>query len=241
MAGSCFFQKNFVRGLPADVPTAAIATPSAGRSVRYIVGGARRTLLATVNLGCIAIHVMNCRVSSQSHPDWVAFDLDPSSGEFSDAARSGRVLRQLLDDFGLRSYPKTSGGRGLHVFVPLRPGADQDTVRAFARCVASTIEARCPELVTVAMSKRSRDGRVFVDWLRNAFGQTIVAPFSVRCRPRAPVSTPLDWDEVRPKLDPSRYNMRTIERRLAQVDPWNDFWRHRQALPRLPHGDSHGS
>jgi bifunctional non-homologous end joining protein LigD len=234
MVGSCFFQKNFARGLPAEVPTAPIAAPSVGRIVRYVVGGSKRTLLAMVNLGCIAIHVMNCRLASPPYPDWLAFDLDPGSGEFADAAKVGRLLHQVLDDIGLRSYPKTSGGRGLHVFVPLRPVADQNAVRAFARCVASTLEARCPELATVAMSKRSRTGRVFVDWLRNAFGQTIVAPYSVRRRPRAPVSTPLDWDEVQPRLDPSRYNIRTIERRLAQVDPWRDFWRHRQALPQLP-------
>ena len=97
---------------------------------------------------------------------------------------------------------------------------------------------RAPTLVTVAMSKGKRHGRVFADALRNAFGQTIVAPYSLRRRPRAPVSTPLDWEEVDPKLDPARYNLRTIERRLASHDPWMDFWTQRQRLPEWPRSRS---
>jgi bifunctional non-homologous end joining protein LigD len=234
MRGQCFFQKNFLDGLPAGVPTAAIAAETAGRMVHYVIGGSRKTLLALVNLGCIAMHVMNCRLRSLEQPDWLAFDLDPGSGRFADAARTGRLLREILDDFGLRSYPKTSGGRGLHVLVPLRQGPTQDAVRAFAMEVGHAMAERAPTLVTVAMSKGKRHGRVFADALRNAFGQTIVAPYSVRRRPGAPVSTPLDWEEVDPRLDPARYNIRTIERRLATRDPWADFWKQRQRLPEWP-------
>ena len=132
MRGQCFFQKNFLDGLPAGVPTAAIAAETAGRMVHYVIGGSRKTLLALVNLGCIAVHVMNFRLRSLERPDWLAFDLDPGSGRFADAARAGRLLREILDDLGLSSYPKTSGGRGLHVLVPLRQGASQDAVREFA-------------------------------------------------------------------------------------------------------------
>ncbi len=184
-----------------------------------------------VNLGCIAIHVMNCRKDALARPDWVAFDLDPSSGQFSDAARAGLLLREVLDEAGLRSYPKTSGSRGLHVFVPLRRGPTQEDVRAFAASVGRVLAEKAPRLVTVEMSKAKRRGRVFADALRNAFGQTIVAPYSVRRRPKAPVSTPLDWSEVDPKLDPSVYNLRTFEARLAGPNPWTDFWKKRQRLP----------
>jgi bifunctional non-homologous end joining protein LigD len=93
--------------------------------------------------------------------------------------------------------------------------------------------ARAPRLVTVEMPKRARRGRVFADSLRNAFGQTIVAPYALRRRPRAPISTPLDWDEVDPKLDTTTYNLKSIERRLAAADPWQDFWKRRQRLPRV--------
>src|SRR5258707_1934447 len=153
-------------------------------------------MLAMVTLGCIAVHVMNCRKEALARPDWLAFDLDPGSGKFSDAAKAGKTLSGLLDSLGLVSYPKTSGSRGLHVFVPLRPGPTQDEVRAFAAAIGETLAAKMPQLVTVEMSKAKRRRRVFADALRNAFGQTIVAPYSVRRRPKAPVSTPLDWSEV---------------------------------------------
>jgi bifunctional non-homologous end joining protein LigD len=230
LRGDCFFQKNFTDGLPAGVPTKAIAAESAGRSVHYVIGGATKTLLALVNLGCIAVHVMNCRTGSLGRPDWLAFDLDPGSGAFADAARAGHLLRKVLDERRIRSYPKTSGGRGLHVLVPLRRGPTQEAVRAFAQDVGRAMAERAPRLVTVAMSKTQRRGRVFADALRNAFGQTIVAPYSVRRRPKAPVSTPLDWDEVDARLDPVRFNLRTIERRIARADPWAEFWTRRQGL-----------
>jgi len=231
MKGECFYQKNFATELPSGVPTQAISAESTGEPVHYVVGGTRKTLLALVNLGCIAIHVMNCQVGNLDHPDWLAFDLDPASGGFAEAAKAGKILEKMLNEHGLRSYPKTSGGKGLHVLVPLRRGPTQERVREFARAVSREMARRSPSLVTVKMSKSSRRGRVFSDWLRNAFGQTIAAPYSVRRRPHAPISTPLDWDEVDPKLDPAKFNLLTIERRLKGKNPWADFWRRRQALP----------
>ncbi len=170
---------------------------------------------------------------SLERPDWLAFDLDPESGAFADAAQVGRLLRGILDERGIQCYPKTSGGRGLHVLVPLRPGPTQDAVRAFALAIGRVMAERAPRLVTTEMSRARRRGRVFVDTLRNAFGQTIVAPYSVRRRPKAPISTPLAWDEVHGKLDPADYNLRTFDRRVAGADPWADFWAHRQSLPDL--------
>jgi bifunctional non-homologous end joining protein LigD len=231
MKGQCFYQKNFGAELPPGVPTRAIAAESTGESVHYVIGGARKTLLTFVNLGCIAVHVMNCTVGDLDHPDWLAFDLDPASGGFAEAAKAGKILEKVLDEHRLRSFPKTSGGKGLHVMVPLRRGPTQEQVREFARAVSREMARRSPSLVTVQMAKSKRRGRVFADWLRNAFGQTIAAPYSVRRRPHAPVSTPLDWDEVDPKLDPAKFNLLTFERRLKGKDPWADFWRHRQALP----------
>jgi len=231
MNGPCFFQKNFDKGLPAGVPTVPIPSESTRKMVHYVLGGSRKALLAMVNLGCIAVHVMNCRKDALARPDWLAFDLDPGSGKFSDAAKAGAVLRGVLDELGMRSYPKTSGSRGLHVFVPLRRGPTQDEVRAFAAAVGEVLARKAPNLVTVEMSKAKRRGRVFADALRNAFGQTIVSPYSVRRRPLAPVSTPLDWSEVDPKLDPSMFNVRNFDRRLAGANPWADFWKRRQPLP----------
>jgi bifunctional non-homologous end joining protein LigD len=231
ITGNCFFEKNFGKDLPASVPTCAVPAGNTGKIVHYVVGGAKETLLMLVNLGCVAIHIMNCEVGSLDRPDWLAFDLDPSSGQFSDAAKAASVLRKLLEELKLRSFPKTTGGRGLHVLIPLRPGPNQEQVRLVAHDFSREMARRSPTIITVQMRKAERQNRVFTDWLRNAYGQTIVAPYSVRCRQGAPVSTPLHWDEVRPQLDPSQFNIRTIPRRLEAIDPWADIWQHRQALP----------
>src|SRR5262245_32846960 len=135
LRGQCFFQKQAPADLPPSVPTIRIPAPTARRDIDYIVGGARKTLLALVNLGCIAMHVMNSRTDGLDTPDWLAFDLDPSDG-FDSAARAALLLRAALSDHGLESFVKTSGGRGLHVFVPLRRGATQDQVRAYAARIA---------------------------------------------------------------------------------------------------------
>lgn len=232
MLGDCFFQKNFARGLPPGTPTFPIKAAH-GKLVHYAVGGSPRTVLALVNLGSIAIHVMNARTGSRDRPDWLAFDLDPASGGFADAAKAAGVLRVVLEGLGLRSYPKTSGGRGVHVFVPLKLGASQEEVRAFAVGVGEILRREAPDLVTTQFSKAERGGRVYADAMRNASVQTVVPPYVVRRRPRAPVSTPLHWDEVVPGLDPADYNVRTFERRLADGDPWSRFWRDRQTIPDL--------
>jgi len=229
--GVRFFEKNFVKGLPQGVLTVAVPAESAGKTVHYIVGSSEKALLALVNFGCLAIHIMNCQAGSRDEPDWLAFDLDPSSGSFADAAKAALLLRELLEQLKLRSFPKTTGGRGLHVLVPLRGGLDQERVRAFAQSVGQELARLAPGTITVEMHKANRQDRVFADWLRNAYGQTIVAPYSVRCREGAPVSTPLDWDEVTPELNPAEFNLRTMTRRLEGKDPWADFWRHRQGLP----------
>lgn len=228
---SCFYQKQAPKNLPSDVPTIRIPAPSAGRDIDYIVGGSRKTLLTLVNLGCIAMHAMNSRIDQLDRPDWLAFDLDPSDG-FDSAARVALLLRARLEDHGLEGFVKTSGGRGLHVFVPLRRGATQEAVRTYAVRIAQELAVQNPKLVTTEVRKARRRAPVYVDVMRNADGQTIVPPFSVRWRPHAPVSMPLDWDEVRPRLNPAMFNLRTAERRIAARSPWASFFGHRQTLPR---------
>jgi bifunctional non-homologous end joining protein LigD len=228
----CFYQKQAPDNLPEEVSTVRIAAPTAGRDVDYIVGGTRKTLLTLVNLGCIAMHVMNSRIDQLERPDWLAFDLDPADG-FASAARAAVLLRMRLEDHGLESFVKTSGGRGLHVFVPLRRGATQDQVRAYAAAIADELAAQNPRLVTTESRKVKRRAPVYLDVMRNASGQTIVPPFSVRWRPHAPVSVPLDWDEVNPRLDPAIFNIRTAERRISAKAPWSKFFGHRQTLPRI--------
>ena len=228
MGGDCFYQKEIPKGMPEGTPTKRIEHDSG--AVNYVVGGRRETQLALANLGCIAIHVWNSRAGAPRKPDWVCFDLDPDSGKFADAARAGLRVKEALDSLKLTSFPKTSGSRGLHVFVPLRVGPDTDEVKQFAVRLGTLLAAAYPTELTVEGRISERRGRVYLDAFRNGFGQTVTAPYCVRRRPKAPVSTPLDWSEVKPSLDPARFNLTTFDKRLAGADPWKDFFRHRQAL-----------
>lgn len=228
LRGQCFYQKEKPKGLPPDTPTQRIEHTK--RATNYVVGGKRETQLALANLGCIPVHVWGSRASQPRKPDWVCFDLDPSSGKFADAARAALRVKAALDALGLVSFPKTSGARGVHVLVPIRIGPDADEVRDFAQTLGDLLAAEYPDELTMEFAIAARRGRVYLDPARNAFAQTVVSPYSVRRLPKAPVSTPLAWAEVKPSLDPSTFNMATMAKRLEKPDPWKDFFRRRQAL-----------
>jgi bifunctional non-homologous end joining protein LigD len=231
MRGSCFYQKEAPTSLPPGTPTKNIAhVGKSAKSTNYVVGGALATQLALANLGCIAVHVSGSRASSLRKPDWVCLDLDPQSGKFSDAARAGLQLKEVLDVLKLESFPKTSGSRGLHIFIPIDLGPDVDEVLSFAEVLASRVASQHPKELTIEHSIAARGQRVYVDPYRNGFGQTVVAPYSVRRRPKAPYSTPLAWSEVRPDLDPSDFNIGNFRERLKVPDPWQDFFKKRQSL-----------
>ncbi len=137
----------------------------------------------------------------------MVFDLDPTSGKFADAAKAGLVVKKELDELGLASFPKTSGSRGLHVFVPLRLGPTYDAVLPFAKEICERLAAEHPKELTVEQRIDARGPRVYLDPFRNAFGATVVAPYSVRRREKAPFSMPLNWSDVKPSLDPSAFNL----------------------------------
>jgi bifunctional non-homologous end joining protein LigD len=156
--------------------------------------------------------------------------MDPQSGKFSDAARAGLRLKEVLDALKLESFPKTSGSRGLHVFIPIKPDSDVDEVLSFAESLVARLAAQFPKDLTVEHSISARQQRVYLDPYRNGFGQTVVAPYSVRRRPKAPFSTPLSWSEVTPALDPSEFNLGNYAKRMSAADPWEDFFRNREPL-----------
>ena len=229
--GECFFQKQLPKGMPPGTPTKRIAhEANSNEFTDYVVGGSLITQLALANLGCIAVHVMASRASSPRQPDWVCFDLDPESGRFADAACAGLHVKAALDALKLVSFAKTSGSRGLHVLVPIRTGPDADEVLAFAEAFVARVAATHPDELTVEHSVAARRGRVYLDPFRNGFGQTVVAPYSVRRREKAPISTPLDWSEVKPTLIPSDFNIGNFHKRLERSDPWENFLRTRQTL-----------
>jgi bifunctional non-homologous end joining protein LigD len=228
MRGDCFYQKAAPKGLPAGTRTHRIHHQN--RDVEYVVGGLKETQLALVNLGCIPVHVWASRADHPQQPDWMVFDLDPTSGKFGDAAKAALAIKDALDELGLTSFPKTSGSRGLHVFVPLRVGPAYEDVLPFARQISERVAAEHPDHFTVEQRIEARGQRVYLDAFRNAFGATVVAPYSVRRRAKASFSMPLDWSEVKPSLDPSAFNLGNYERVLARPDPWKDFFRSRQSL-----------
>ncbi len=228
LLGKCFFQKEKPESMPDDTPTKRIVHENGVRN--YVVGGKLETQLALANLGCIAVHVWGARAPNPRQPDWVCFDLDPDSGKFADAARAGIKVKAALDALRLTSFAKTSGKKGLHVFVPIRVGPDADEVRWFADTLGTKLAAAYPNELTMEGSIAKRRGRVYLDPFRNGFAQTVCAPFCVRRHPRAPVSTPLYWPEVKPTLDPGDFNIATFAKRLEKPDPWADFFRTRQDL-----------
>lgn len=229
MRGSCFYQKQAPKGLPAGTPTKLIHHEK--KDVNYVLGGALETQIALVNLGCIPVHVWGSRSSKPQQPDWMVFDLDPGPGGFADAAKAGLLVKAELDALGLISFPKTSGSRGLHVFVPLKTGPDFDEVRGFASSLCGRLAAEHPDTLTVEARIQARKDRVYLDSFRNGFGATVVAPYSVRRREQAPFSMPLSWKEVKPGLSPAAFNLGNYKKRLAGADPWEGFFESRQRLP----------
>jgi bifunctional non-homologous end joining protein LigD len=229
--GQCFYQKEKPEGMPTNTPTKRIANVSGKRkSTNYVLGGSIATQMALVNLGCIPVHVTGSRGRTFPKPDWICFDLDPASGKFSDAAEAGGLLNELLDQLGLQSFPKTSGSRGLHVFVPIRIGPTADDVLKFAEKTVALLAAAHPRLLTTAHSIAERGKRVYLDPFRNGSVQTVVSPYSVRRKPGAPVSTPLAWREVERSLDPADFNLGNFGSRRRGSDPWEHFFASRQNL-----------
>ncbi len=225
-----FVQKDFDGNLPAWMSWAEVAKE--GGTVVHALAERQEALAWLANQDCITMHTWLSRQGSLDRPDRMVLDLDPPGDDFGLVRATARSLADLLDRLGLASYLKTTGSRGLHVVVPLDADADFDTVRAFARDVASLVIANDPAHLTVEARKDKRGDRLYLDVMRNAYAQTAVAPYSVRPRAGAPVATPLEWDELGNRgLRPDRFTIRDIGPRLAERgDPWADMRRHARSL-----------
>jgi len=231
MLGQCFYQKEMPGSMPPGTPTKKIQNESgARRKTNYVVGGALSTQLALTNLGCIAVHVTGSRAKTFPKPDWACIDLDPGSGKFSDAAIAGLLVKESLDALEVISFPKTSGSRGLHIFIPIRVGPTAGEVLKFMQQFLARLAASHPKTLTVEHAIAARGNRVYLDAFRNGAVQTVVSPFSVRRKPHAPVSTPLMWSEVKPSLAPASFNLGNFRTRLEKKDPWGGFFKTSQSL-----------
>lgn len=228
--GKSFFQKDAPDYFPDWIERKTLRKENG--SVTYVIANNAATLVYLADQGCITPHIGLSRVDQIDAPDRLIFDLDPSGDDFAKVQSAARRLKALLDELELDAFVQTTGSRGLHVVVPLDRSAHFDEVRSFARMLAEHLAERHPDELTVEQRKRARGSRVFLDYLRNAYGQTAVAPYAVRAIAGAPVATPLTWPEaLADGLSPRRYTIENIFRRLGQKDdPWIEIGRRGKSI-----------
>ncbi len=203
-------------------------------SVTHLVVDSVDALRWLGQMSVLTTHMWSSRAESLEEPDWILFDLDPAKGKgIEQAVEAAEVMRRLLDTLELPGVPKTSGKRGIHVFVPLAAGYSHEQAADFACSIAAAVCAKVPGM-TVERSLSQRRGRLYLDCMQNGYGKTVVAPYSPRAIDGAPVSAPLKWSEITKKLDPLKYNLRTMPDRLAKVgDLFADVFKNRAKLPQL--------
>ncbi len=228
---SCFFQKHFDSSVPESVDTVEI--PEKSGKGTYGVVASVAGLVSLAQWGAVEIHSWGSRADHDDFPRQLVFDLDPGKGvRWTTVLEGARRLREILEHLGLTSFVKTTGGKGLHVCVPLARSADWDGAREFCRRVAMHLQKEDPAKFIAKATKSERRGKVFVDYLRNSRGATVVVPYSLRARPGLPVSVPLDWEELDADLRSDHWNIGNIEDRLPEnhPDPWVAFTKSRQKL-----------
>ncbi|MCP3164908.1 DNA ligase D [Myxococcus qinghaiensis] len=224
------FFRHELSGTPSWVPTLRVRHVE--KSLRHVNVNGEEPLLWLANQSALTLHMWLSHAPKLSQPDFLAMDLDPGKGGWSDVVTVALALRELLEEQGLESYPKTSGKRGLHVLIPLAPGHTYAKVQAHANALAQALEERLGDLATTVRGIEARKGRLYLDAGQNARGKTVVAPYSLRAREGAPFSAPLKWSEVTRRLDPARINLRTLKKRLDAVgDLFAPAMKNPQRLP----------
>jgi DNA ligase D len=218
--GSSFFQKRVPESRPDWLQTTIVSTPN-GTTSQALVAADLAHVIWAVNLACLGFHVWPNKADDPGHADELRIDLDPTPGVTFDMVREAAdEVRILLQDLGMLGLPKTTGNRGIHVYVRLQPHWDSYQVRSAAVALARELERRRPDLMTAAWWKEERGRRVFIDFNQNAPHKTVFGAWSVRARPGAQVSTPFGWDELA-SIEPDQLTMRNVPGRVAQLgDPW---------------------
>jgi bifunctional non-homologous end joining protein LigD len=235
ISGERFFQKSSGRYFPEWIRTATVSKERGRGRITHVLANEPATLVYLANQAAITMHVTLSRIARIHFPDQMILDFDPSTKGFARVRRGALRARELLDELALPSFVKTTGSRGLHVIVPLDGKSDFDEVRAFDRAVADHLARDDPRNMTVETSKAKRGDRVFVDWLRNGYAQTAVAPYSVRARRGAPVAMPVEWEEIEHgRVKPDGFRMSDAVSALSEKrDPWKG-WRRRARSLREP-------
>jgi bifunctional non-homologous end joining protein LigD len=218
--GKSFFQKDFDH-TPDWVKTVKIGSESQGE-IDYLVCQDEAGLLYMANLGSIELHPWNSNLESLDNPDYLVIDLDPDDRPFAEVIQTAQVVREVTKEIDLPTFPKTSGQRGMHIYLPLKAKYTYAQARQFAQLLSQLIQRRLPELTSLERRPKNRQGKIYLDYLQNRRGQTLAAAYSLRPRPVAPVSTPLLWDEVKPGLSPLDFTIKNLHSRVNEV---GDLWK----------------
>lgn len=222
---------------PSWLTTAKVKTNR--RIVEHPVADRPEALMWLANRSALTLHMWSSRLPHLSQPDWVVIDLDPGEGTWADLIKVAHTLHGMLEHLGLESVPKTSGKRGLHVFIPMAPGHTHVDAVEFAVAITQTLEKGLGEIATTERTISKRHGRLYLDAFQNGEGKTIVAPYTIRAIEGAPVSAPLKWSEVTEKLDPRAFTIKTMRKRLDKVgDLFAPALHGHQRLPRFPGGNA---
>ncbi|HEY2460781.1 MAG TPA: DNA ligase D [Candidatus Acidoferrum sp.] len=230
---SGFFQKAATPSVPDWIERATVFSEERGGNMEYVMAKDRASLLYLTNLGCIDHNPWSSTAEDQEHPDYVFFDLDPTpTTPFTTVLRVARTVRKVLDSVRMKSFLKTSGATGFHIFVPLERRYVYEQTRTFAQIIGQLVAAQHPQETTGERAVRKRpNGRVMIDALQNARGKPLASAYSVRAEAGAPVSTPITAAELQTDIEPGKWNVKTMPERLRKVgDLWKEFWKSRQTL-----------
>ncbi len=227
----CFFQKHASAAIPDEIERVTIRERS-GETRDYMLVASRRGLVATAQIGALELHIWGSRTDRLERPERIVFDLDPDEElRFTRVRDAAFELKEMLEAAKLRSFPLLTGGKGIHVVVPIRRTRGWEDVKSFAKGFAVKLAASAPEHYVAKASKELRSGRIYVDWLRNDRGATAIAPYSLRARAGAPVATPVDWDELHDLESSAAFSLDNILDRLAEAGPaWSDYFSVRQSI-----------
>jgi len=231
--GQSFFQKNVKDLVPSWVETTSVKS-SSGKETDYLLRQDTDTLLYTVNLGCIELTPWNSMLPDLEHPDYMVFDLDPVEVSFATLVEVALRFKKLFDTMQMESFCKTSGSRGLHIYLPIEPHHSHNQVQRFVKEIGAHINRGLPETTSLRRDPAARRGKVYLDYLQNGRGKTMASVYSLRPQPGAPVSAPLKWSELTPGLDPADFNLQNMWRRLDRYgDLWSDFYQNRADLEKV--------
>jgi bifunctional non-homologous end joining protein LigD len=208
--------------VPEWISTEKIKADSVEEPIEWLLCQDRDTLLYLANLGCIELNPWSSRVGSLDNPDYIIFDLDPNKADNGKLVKTAKALKKVLDEIGVEGFIKTSGGKGLHVFIPVLPKYSYEQTRDFSLLISQMVQRALPDIVSLERMPDKRIGKVYLDFLQNGKGKTMASVYSVRPREGAGVSTPIDWRELTPAFDPKKFNIRTVPDRLAKK---GDLWK----------------